>query len=641
MSRFRIAIILFFIILLEPLPKSIPSQTKSKKLDLQLYTLRNKYVVFVLGVSERLLLHRALANRITHHNKYLEGEEFVLYFPFQKLYASNFKVEKVQPIKSGLEFFLTCKDLGLFARLEYTLGEQDHFLRKKLWLKKEGVPIFLQKIELVSYKLWKEASYLKTFPGPGQPIYAKDFFFGIEYPLSKAKISQDDISLSYQAGKRIANEWYSAPCAIIGVSEPGKLKEWFFRYLERARHRPAQPHLLYNTWYDLRNYNQEQILNSLKILKSNLLDPYQIELDAVVLDSTWDNPKHLWEFDSERFPEGITLIKKVAQKLGALPGLWLSPRGGYSLRLWKRITGNLGKGYEKNFSGYCLPGRDYFTFFSERIQDFTAQGVNYFKIDNIGKRCLIPWHQHRPGRYSNEAYLDSILKIMEQTHRQNPSVYFNLTRGTWLSPFWLLWADCIWLGGMDYGYAGEGSLREKLITYRDILIYDAFGKKDYQFPLNGVMTHGVIKAHYQFSEPEPIKEFEHNVIMYFGRGVSTWELYISPDILTAQEWELLAKWIHWAKENWEILKNTEMVLGNPAKGEIYGYLHKNKNQALLVLRNPREKSKSLSISGKELGLEKIKKAFLEYPEKRELKVNSEGFFLELEGLGVWVIRLWL
>jgi len=641
MPRFKLAVILFLISLLSPAPKPTPPPTRAKRLDLQLYMLRNKYIVFVLGVSENLLLHRSLANRITHHNKYLEGEEFVLYFPLQKLYASNFKVEKVLSTSSGLEFFLTCKEIGLFARLEYTLGDEEHFLRKRLWLKKEGTPIFLQKVELVSYKLWREESYLKTFPGAGQPVYAKDFFFGIEYPLSRAKIFQDNISLSYQAGKRITEQWYSTPYAIVGVGEKKKLKEWFFKYLERARHRPAQPYLLYNTWYDLRNYRQEQLLNSLKILKAKLLDQYQIRLDAVVLDSTWDDPKSLWEMDKTRFPQGLAPVKEFAQKLGAQPGIWLSPRGGYSLRLWKRLVGNLGEGYEKNLFGYCLPARDYFTFFSERIQDFTTQGVGYFKIDNIGKRCFIPWHQHRPGRYSDEAYLDSMLEIMKQTHRQNPSVYFNLTRGTWLSPFWLLWADCIWLGGMDYGYAGEGSLREKLITYRDIRIYNAFREKAYQFPVNGIMTHGIIKARYQFSNPEPIEEFEHNLVMYLGRGVSMWELYISPEILTDQEWEILAKWIKWAKENWEILKNTEMVLGNPAKGEVYGYLHKNKIQALLVLRNPEKKPRSLNLSSKELGLGKIKKAYLEYPEKAELKINQNQLLLEIGGLGVMLIRLWI
>ena len=141
---------------------------------------------------------------------------------------------------------------------------------------------------------------------------------------------------------------------------------------------------------------------------------------------------------------------------------------------------------------------------------------------------------------------------MNQAHKANPDVFFNITVGSWLSPFWLLYADCVWLGGSDYSFSGPGSKREQSITYRDQRIYKQFRENNYQFPLNGVMTHGIIRGKAQFKEPGPIDEFERDTIMYLGRGVSMWELYISPDILTRQEWAMLAKWIKWGNDNWDI-----------------------------------------------------------------------------------------
>ena len=282
--------------------------------------------------------------------------------------------------------------------------------------------------------------------------------------------------------------------------------------------------------------------------------------------------------------------------------MWFSPAGGYGGRKYQRIFKTMGQGYEKNlltanivYQGFCPAGKFYHYVFKQRICEETRAGVSYFKLDNIGTTCIIPSHHHKLGRYSKTAITDSLIDIINSAHKENPNTFFNITVGTWLSPFWLFYADCVWMGGMDYGFSGPGSSREKNITYKDQNLYDIYRIKDIQFPLNAIMTHGIIKGNFQFKETSPISEFERDVIMYLGRGVSMWELYISPDILTEEEWKTIAKWIKWAKDNWQVLKNTKMVLGNPNKLDVYGYLHLAQDRAILVLRNPSDKYQSTKI----------------------------------------------
>jgi hypothetical protein len=151
----------------------------------------------------------------------------------------------------------------------------------------------------------------------------------------------------------------------------------------------------------------------------------------------------------------------------------------------------------------------------------------------------------------------------------------------------------------DYGYANIPSFspRDAAITYRDLAIYNDFHKKDLWFPISNMMTHGIIKGTLEKlgGENEPLDKFTDECLLYLARGVSMWELYISPDILTEGEWNAIAGSIHWAEENFDILKNTEMIGGDPAKGQTYGYAHFKGNRGILALRNPIIEDQSITI----------------------------------------------
>jgi len=173
---------------------------------------------------------------------------------------------------------------------------------------------------------------------------------------------------------------------------------------------------------------------------------------------------------------------------------------------------------------------------------------------------------------------------------ENPDAFLNITSGTWLSPWWVKYANTIWMQGDDWGYAEVPSLspRDREMTWRDISLYRDFRINDFWFPISNLMTVGIIKGHLANlgGETESLVNFTNNAIFCLARGVAMWELYISPDMLTQVEWDAIAGSILWAKDRFDILKHTEMIGGDPEKGEAYGYFHISGSRGIIAARNP-------------------------------------------------------
>jgi hypothetical protein len=154
--------------------------------------------------------------------------------------------------------------------------------------------------------------------------------------------------------------------------------------------------------------------------------------------------------------------------------------------------------------------------------------------------------------------------------------------------------------GSDYGYSDVPSIsrRDGAITYRDYVLFEDYGKNDFWFPIANLMTHGIIKGNLQKlgGEAEPLDKFTDNAILYFARGVSMWELYVSPDLLTDGEWNALAKSIRWAKDRFEVLRSTEMIGGDPGESLAYGYVHFAGERGIIAARNPSIESQTLKVS---------------------------------------------
>jgi len=146
------------------------------------------------------------------------------------------------------------------------------------------------------------------------------------------------------------------------------------------------------------------------------------------------------------------------------------------------------------------------------------------------------------------------------------------------------------MDGADYAFANVPSLssRDNAITYRDFVLYDDLKVKDLWFPVSNLMTHGIIKGKLDHvgEDNEPLDKLTDDAMLYVARGISMYELYISPDILKDSEWKAIASALKWGRDRYPSLATTEMIGGNPTLGEPYGYAHLKGNGGIFAMRNP-------------------------------------------------------
>ena len=456
----------------------------------------------------------------------------------------------------------------------------------------------------------------------GQPC-AVDFksggvFFGIEYPTATNTVSKKGKNLELDCheliGKVVRKDWVESDWVVEGLAPDHYVKDWFFNYIPDVRVAATRPYTLYNSWYDLRSpefpnveanhvMNEKNILNIIDLFKKNMIDKYGINLDAFVLDDGWDIYESDWKMRPKTFPHGVKPIVDALKPLGTTLGIWFGPTGGYSYRM-RRINWMKAHGYETVGSTpgdemMDIAGPKYSSLFEKRTTDLAKEGVGYFKWDGIQFSSSEPGSGHAVGYLSRRAAMESMIEKCKAVRAVNPNEYLNITSGTWLSPWWLQYANQIWMQGEDYGYANVPSVNERdgAITYKDFVLYDDFRNKDVWFPLSNMMTHGIIKGNLERlgGEDDPLEKFANDAVFYFARGVSMYEMYISPDLLKPAEWKVLSQSLQWAKNRFPVLNKTYMEGGDPTKGETYAYVHFKNDSGIIAARNPVMKPQSITL----------------------------------------------
>jgi hypothetical protein len=93
-------------------------------------------------------------------------------------------------------------------------------------------------------------------------------------------------------------------------------------------------------------------------------------------------------------------------------------------------------------------------------------------------------------------------------------------------------------------------------------------------------------------------------------------MYITPSLLSPQDWDVLAETAKWSRENAEVLKDSHWIGGDPARLEVYGWAawspdyvgpglrpgqdgsktRPHMGKAILTLRNPSDKPQDFTGS---------------------------------------------
>ncbi len=516
---------------------------------------------------------------------------------------------------------LRSADEKLRVRWQASMRDGSTYVQQRLCVetKKESIKV----AEIV---MWDLAARGAKIVGSvdGSPVVAGSMFFAVEHPMSKSQLADDEPNVSAKRFrcslpfKGVAGPARPLVCSsVVGVVPAGQPRRGFLYYLERERAQPYRPLLHYNNgseigceYWQRRGHGkpgeaeefrkkQESIwLETIHTFGRELVEGRKVVLDVFGHDFEWDDETLVWKFHSG-YPNGFTPAQQAAQCYGASVGVWLSPNGGYPGKT-SRIESGKSQGFETYRHGLALAGPKYYGRVREACANMVNRyGASYFKFDGFAAG------NNQPGAGEFGAEAEALLRLIAELRELKPDVFINPSTGSWPSPFWLLHADSTWRHGRDTGLAGEGSIRQQWITYRDGQTYQNVVCAAPLYPISSLMIHGIYVNHlplsgnpYDPASPRPtydVKDIRDEIRSFFGTGTNLQELYIAPDLMAAEIWDALAEAANWSRRNTDILADTHWVGGDPLKGEVYGWASWSKDKAVLALRNPSKQPATIGL----------------------------------------------
>ncbi len=475
---------------------------------------------------------------------------------------------------------------NLLAEWHMILRKGSSYLREELVLHAAGGDVPIQEIVLLDKRI-PGARTVGTVDG--SPVVAGDFFFGYEQPMAQNTVGSNGVvRCSFLRNAILKDGETLTQSCVMGVAPAGQMRRGFLAYLERERAHSYRPFLHYNSWYDIswadRKFDEGESVNAIREVGMELVKKRGVTVDSFLFDDGWDDDRTLWGFN-RGFPNGFTPLQDEAKKFHAGIGVWISPFGGYGEPKAERMRYASQFGFETNASGFSLAGPKYYKRFRDICLEMIREyGVNQFKFDGLAAGG-------KAGADGLTRDGDAMLRLTGDLRRAEPGIYINQTTGTWPSPFWLLYVDSTWRGGMDHSFMGKGSWCQQWMTYRDAQTYQRVVQAGPLYPLSSLMLHGIIYATNAFHLSRMSDEdFADQVRAFFGSGTQLQELYITPALLDETNWDNLAEAAKWSRANADVLADTHWVGGDPARGEIYGWASWSPHKAVLVLRNPDDRA---------------------------------------------------
>ena len=564
----------------------------------------------------------------------------------------SFPFETVQ--KGGVDWDVTMK---------VTMDDDDHFMRKFLEIEvSDEQKAAIDYIDLESLNVndsdatWTHPTMGSGVGGMsgyvislGQPVYIQGMFLGCEFPMTETEIDTNkNAHMRYFSGKTFAKlqednqlttdgkyvTWQTVAGAARST-DMNVIQSDFYEYINSIATR-SDFRTQYNSWYDnMMTINDANIESAFTKMEKGLSESGVEPMDSYVVDDGWnnynnqnttskvhdearcgttDNVTGFWEFNN-KFPNGFRPASDLAKSFGSGFGVWLGPRGGYN------YNGAMGKIIEKaGYGAYNAVTDDIdvgdrryvskLTEFFTQMQD--AYKVNYWKLDGFATQaCKDSTHKHMTGGKNGmyyftdtwEAWIDLFEALRANAEKNGiDNLWFNLTCYVNPSPWYLQWANSIWIqNSQDIGRVQVGQDRQvdQLLSYRDGRYFDFVKERQFQFPLANIYNHDPIygKTGTNLANQMTDDDFKTYLYMMGTRGTSFWELYYSPEMIDeGQKWEINAEYLEWAKKNYHILRNAKLLGSTPDGGNTYGYSCWDGNEGIISMRNPSASEKTLTFT---------------------------------------------
>jgi hypothetical protein len=316
-------------------------------------------------------------------------------------------------------------------------------------------------------------------------------------------------------------------------------------------------------------------------------------------------------------PDFVSSRKAVGEAKSKL-GLWLSPGClfGASSQVGKLRT----QGFESLDNWMSMAGPKYMQSLEDRMVELTRQGVGFFKLDGVFGHLNLRNFELHGAKYGlpempqlgldgftsgdrrlNDAKFDELkiyylsagterlMKMFAEMAKANPDIYIIISNGAYLSPWWLMSVDAVWM--INAGDAAGGSSRTEELVYRDGVYHEIWPEQNAQFPMCSIFNHEPKKT----STGESKDEFRRYLYMNLSRGTGFIELYIKPFVLQPADWDVISEGLGWAEDVFPTFRRARMHGGNPKKREVYGYTAWTEQQGYISIHNPSAEAKTYAV----------------------------------------------
>lgn len=622
-----------------------------------MFRLESKILQREFKVYEGTLYASQIRNTLSKLDFIPDGNsvEFLFHFTDGSEFSSKGLTVAEEKQENGRLSFTFNECEGVTVTMSFWPGEDGNTLKKQISFVQSDTKvidyIMLEHIGIINSKAHFSVPTDATGPelsgyhsSLGQPFYIDSLFFGCEFPATENNIVYGIGQVKYFLGRHIDGR-YDCPVTVVGGAKSANLvdvQRAFFDYID-AIAAPGGFRLQYNSWYDhMLNIDADNIERSFFEVEKQLSKYGVPPLDAFTVDDGWNNYKSdFWSFN-KKFPNRLSDITQMTAQLGSSFGLWLGPRGGYNYqaKFAKRMEKS-GKGaFNAQAHDICVADKTYQKNVKEFLLKTTKEfDISYWKLDGFClKPCTSTKHNHISGGENDmyyftemwEGWIDIFKSMRQQRKAQGKSLWINMTCYVNPSPWWLQYVNSIWLqNSNDIGFAKNQDNQSQVdaeITYRDARYYNLLCTRACQIPQRYVYNHEPIYgtcAKVDYTD----EEFEKYLYFNACRGQALNELHLSYTMMNKSKWRILSNVINWQKENYDILRNSRFIGGNPEENNIYGYFAWNeKGDGIIALRNPTDERVPITLTlNKLMGCPEDLKDVKRYNVFNEAKENYDSY----------------
>lgn len=594
----------------------------------------NEYLQRDMEIRDGKIVSSEIHNLLAKKKIAIHSEEFQISLEGAPLLtAKDFRITSASPKDGALspsrEWVYVSDTYQLSVIVKYQADPVGPYVRKTMKINNlSEFPCVIRWIDVERLTVEKETvaySANPDFPALtdyGQPVLLDSLWFGLEHPAANSAADNSGlITLRHHPGVELkpGGSYESFP-AVLGAAAPGAARRAFEDYVLQLKYYPGLPRVFF-WWNGFRVIKPpdrlSQGLKMVDCLLERLQKPYGPVFDAFSYDAGFDmyQPQGLW------VPREETIWKNTSR------ALWGSSTG---LGFWASFscifdTNTHEWGKTRGFglqhpAAYCLAEPIYQEAAKRRLLEIVEQNdMRVVSFDGMylgqGYGCNTPGHGHLvsdgpdAGKYGTEAVANAEIDIFRAIRKIQPQINIDFfVCGEWTSPWWLTVVDGVHsVPGDTIGtHIISPSLRDELITARDIQAFDLHRRQNRPFPQwaedlygfqvrNDHLIDGVAAVNENYAE-----KWENEYVLGFaGRG--TIASYIAcADLLlldqTPTGLKFLADVNTWVRQNREIYLHTQYILGEPEQGEVCGYAHGNReNRCLVALHNPVIDSREVTI----------------------------------------------